>query len=232
MALTYTQAEVLEASHKHFMDSFFTAMPGIVVSYDSATQTADVQPAVKTRYEDEEGNQIVEEEPIVPCVPVIFPGAGSASITWPVAKGDSVLLVVSSLPLDTWIALGGVVDPRAYWRNHLSDCVAIPGLRSFKGAIKPAPPSNALVVTAPSGGTVKLGSASASEAVAVQSALDIFCQALVSAAVSLASNPANAQAALALTTLANELFSGGFNPLDPPTSFSLWSAGTSRTKAD
>jgi hypothetical protein len=117
------------------LDELHTAMPARVESYDPATQRADVQPLVKDALPDEEapGGVRAVSFPVIPGVPVLFPGGGGFRVTWPLQRGDGVLLVFSEVSLDVWKhgPPGEVVDPEAYWRHHLADAVALPGLRPF-----------------------------------------------------------------------------------------------------
>lgn len=103
-----------------------TSLPATVMSYDRATQRATVQPAIRQRLAD----GTTQAPPAIVGAPVVFPGAGGASITWDLAAGDTVLLLVSQTSLDEWLARGGrdVVagDPR---RFDAADAVVLPGLR-------------------------------------------------------------------------------------------------------
>lgn len=143
------------------------SLPGIVRSYDAGTQRADVQPAIRDGYLDEAGDRQTEDLPIVAEVPVVFPGAGSASITWPLAAGDEVLLVFSSSSLDRWLSRGGVVDPEDDRRHDLTDAVAIPGLRH--GALPGAAIGAGVVVRS---ADIQLGSSAAADPVIRKSDLD------------------------------------------------------------
>lgn len=106
------------------------AMPGRVESYDAATQRASVQPLIQAARVDEDGDRISETLPVVHEVPVVFPGCGAYSITFPIAKGDGVLLVFSQGALDRWLDRGGIVDPEDDRRHSINDAIAIPGLRA------------------------------------------------------------------------------------------------------
>ena len=73
-----------------------TIMPGSVVSYDSATATAQIQPANKIVFED--GTS--QLAPIIQDVPVFFPGGAGGGLTWPVAAGDFCLILCAQRSLD------------------------------------------------------------------------------------------------------------------------------------
>lgn len=117
------------------------ALPGRIETYDASTQQATVQPLVYDGVYDETGARTADRLPVVTGVPVVFPGAGGFRVTFPVTAGDTVLLVFSSSSIDLWLALGGEVDPVDDRRHHISDAIAIPGLRDFAHALGNAPTS-------------------------------------------------------------------------------------------
>lgn len=111
-----------------------TSFPARVLRYDAALKQVDVQPEVMVEVTDESGARVLERLPVIVNVPLLFPSAGDYSVTFPVASGDEgevVLIVVSEVSLDAWLTRGGEVDPQDRRRFHLTDAVAIPGLRPF-----------------------------------------------------------------------------------------------------
>ncbi len=110
-------------------------MPARVERYDAATQLVDVSPQVKEPFENEDGSVSSLQLPIITNVPLVFPGAGGFHVTFPVAVGDTVLVVFADRSIDTWLAEGGLADPVDQRRHSLSDAIAIPGLHSNKAAI-------------------------------------------------------------------------------------------------
>jgi hypothetical protein len=64
-------------------------------------------------------------------VPVIFPRAGEASLTFPVSPGDACLLLFIERSTDLWKSVGGIVAPNDPRKFDLSDAVAIMGLMPF-----------------------------------------------------------------------------------------------------
>lgn len=103
-----------------------TCLPGIIDSYNPATQTASVQPAIK-RIFTERGPVAL---PVCVDVPVAFPGGGDFYLTFPVARGDECILLFSERCIDYWFANGGVQLPAEYRLHDLSDAMAIVGLNS------------------------------------------------------------------------------------------------------
>jgi len=104
-----------------------TALPGQIISYDHTTQKATIQPCLKKSYLD----GTTQEMPILNNVPVIFPRAGGASLTFPVLPGDTCLLLFVERSTDLWKSVGGVVAPNDPRKFDLSDAVAIMGLMPF-----------------------------------------------------------------------------------------------------
>lgn len=89
-----------------------TAIPGVVESFDAATQTATVVPAVQMRTLIDNEEAFVTPPPIVNA-PVVFPFASVAgfALTLPVRKGDPCIILFSQRAIDNWHELGGVQRP-------------------------------------------------------------------------------------------------------------------------
>lgn len=66
-----------------------TALPGVVVAYDSTANRAQVQPSADILLDDGTSTP----RAVVVDVPVWFPSGGGFTITWPIKDGDPVLLV-------------------------------------------------------------------------------------------------------------------------------------------
>lgn len=122
-----------------------TAMPGIIVSFDAATQLAEVQPAIKRLFNTGDSNEeilVPADLPILIKVPCIFPQGGGFSLTFPIAPGDECLLIIAERSIDNWHEFGGTQEPQA-WRMHsLSDATAIVGINSKPKKIQNFDPNN------------------------------------------------------------------------------------------
>lgn len=125
MSDTPSISEVLRVAIEDQLARMYTAMPGIVVSYDSAKQTVDVQPTLRKQYSVTGKNVTL---PVVNRVPVAWYRAGGAFISFPIKAGDYVLLIFQKSPIDLWLKKGGVVDPTDFRKFHLTDAVAYPGV--------------------------------------------------------------------------------------------------------
>jgi len=101
-----------------------TALPGQIESYDSKEVRAEVKPMVGKHFVDSGPTNYA---PIV-SVPVIFPRSGDAHISFPLNKGDGVLLIFSERSIEEWLETGNVSTPTNMRRFSITDAMAIPGL--------------------------------------------------------------------------------------------------------
>ncbi len=169
-----------------------TCIPGVVTAYDSATQRADVRPAIRHAYRDADGSVAQEQHPIIPGCPVLFPASSSGgfSIAWPLSPGDEVLVLVAERSIDEWQAEGNTdTVPQDLRRFALSDAMVLPV--STRGAADTA--SGAIVVQ---GSEVRLGSSSASQAVALGPVVDAQLTSLEAALTAWVPVPGDGGAAL------------------------------------
>jgi hypothetical protein len=133
--------EVLRIAIQNQLAQVHVSLPATIVSYSAAQQKAVVQPSIKKEYTDGK----VDTLPEIDNVPVIFSGCGArGGISFPLKKGDGVLLVFSERSLDNWIKLGGTQKPGDRRKFDLTDAIAIAGLESFKTSRSMSSSSEAL----------------------------------------------------------------------------------------
>lgn len=162
-----------KAAQRGHQSGIWTALPGIIESFDPATMTCTVQPAIEMLVRDEKGNTRADNRALLLDCPVQFPAGGSCTLTFPVKKGDECLVVFASRCIDAWWQSGGV-QPQAEQRMHdLSDGIALLGVRSAPRAlaafsttavqlrsddgaalIELNPTTHAVTITAPGGTTI------------------------------------------------------------------------------
>jgi len=106
------------------------SLPGIVQSFDPATCTCTVQPAIAGQGVDAKGQIQSAPLPLLTDVPVIFPRGGGCTITFPVKAGDECLVIFSDRCIDFWWQNGGVQEPVDPRQHDLSDAFAIVGPQS------------------------------------------------------------------------------------------------------
>lgn len=175
---TPTLAQLLASAMNWRLEDVHTCQWGYVTSYDATSQKAGVQLIRRRPFTNEGGDRQTERPAPLVGVPVIFPGSGPYSITWPLASGDFVLVVFAEHSTSEILAGGQQdVDPDDDRMHSLSDPVAIPGLRAGS-AIAGPPPDDALCITVPIGKTIRLGSKDASTKAGANDDLRILVQLL------------------------------------------------------
>jgi len=108
----------------------WTAVPGIVQSFDPAASTVTVQPAIRGSIEVPGGAVQSVALPLLVDVPVVWPGAGGFTLTFPIQPGDECLVVFAARCIDAWWQSGGVQEPLERRMHDLSDGLALVGPRS------------------------------------------------------------------------------------------------------
>lgn len=122
--------QALIVAMQGWQSGLWTALPGIVQSFDSVAMTVTVKAAIQIRIRDTEGTYSWETIKPIQDVPVCFPNGGGYTLTFPVKNGDEALLVFASRCIDNWWQTGAV-GPQGELRMHdLSDGFAIIGPRS------------------------------------------------------------------------------------------------------
>jgi hypothetical protein len=131
------ETAVMSAIKGH-MAGVWTAMPAVVTKYTKAAMTCELQVAVKERWRNKDGTYEWVDIPPLVDVPVIFPGGGGLTLTYPVKNGDEALVVFASRCIDNWwfTGAGGSPDNPTGQRqpeirfHDLSDGFAFIGPRS------------------------------------------------------------------------------------------------------
>ncbi len=156
------------------MEKFYTSLPAYVVDYDHVRQSVEVQPWIEMPWREEDGETGSRKLPMVLDVPVLFPGGGKNRITWPIEKGDTVLLLCLSQDDTKWKTQGREVDTgKSFGRHHIQYAMALPAGHSLAGPARPKTdaPTDAMVLHVGPGKSVKLVASTASEIVAINSEL-------------------------------------------------------------
>lgn len=190
-------AQLIKGASTSALEDVHVSMPGRIESYDILKQRAVVQPLIKRIVQGEDGEPVAELYPAVDNVPIEFFGGGDYALTFPVVKGMTCRLQVCSADLDLWLTRGGEVEPKSDRRFHITDSVAVVGLRDFAHALL-ALPSNAWVMAAPAGSQIRLGSTFAVESTYKANSHHTLFATLIAAiatAVGASGTPATAPAA-------------------------------------
>ncbi|MBU9175845.1 Gp138 family membrane-puncturing spike protein [Burkholderia gladioli] len=108
----------------------WTALPGIIESYDPGAQTVAIQAGLKVPVRAGDGTLTTVELPQLVDCPAQFPSGGNSTLTFPVAHGDECLVVFASRCIDAWWQSGGVQELADTRMHSLSDGFALLGFRS------------------------------------------------------------------------------------------------------
>lgn len=129
-----------------WQSALWTALPGIIQSFNPAAKTCVVQVALKMQQVNSDGTtKLILMPPLLDC-PVQFPGGGGTTLTFPLAAGDECLVVFASRCIDAWWQSGCPIgadgnpqpQPQVEFRMHdPSDGFVIPGVSS-KPNVQPA----------------------------------------------------------------------------------------------
>jgi hypothetical protein len=122
--------EALRVALDGLRSGLWTAMPGIIQSFNADPITATVQLAIKGIVHAPDGSAQFVNLPLLVDVPVHFPRGGGCTLTFPVAKGDECLVVFAARCIDGWWQSGGVQAPMDPRIHDLSDGFAFVGFFS------------------------------------------------------------------------------------------------------
>lgn len=120
----------LRAAMYGMRSGIWTALPGIVSRFDDSAMTCEVQPSLKIPVRQSDGSVVSVQMPLLVDCPVVFPGGGGCTLTFPVKSGDECLVVFASRCIDSWWQSGGVQEQAEIRMHDLSDGFAFVGVRS------------------------------------------------------------------------------------------------------
>ena len=106
--------EEREALKQKIFHSLHCALPGNIISFDSETQTASIQPGVRLG---------AQPYPVLTDVPVFMP------IPYEINPGDACLVIFSDVDIDNWFETREASAPNSPRRHSLSDGFAFVGFR-------------------------------------------------------------------------------------------------------
>jgi len=110
--------EEIRALKQDVFSSLHCALPGTVVSFDTDSQTAVIQPAVKRRAEQRD-----VPLPLLHDVPVFMP------VSFEITPGDTCLVIFADCDIDNWFETGETEVPASNRSHSLSDGFAFVGFR-------------------------------------------------------------------------------------------------------
>jgi hypothetical protein len=123
--------------HEWMRKHMWSNMPAVVTE-NSDGHTLKCQPSIKFQQTNPDETTEFQDHPILQDVPVTHIGGGGVVLTFPIAKGDEVLLNFASRAIDTWHQSGGSQQPIDTRDHSISDAIAVPGLWSTPRKIQNA----------------------------------------------------------------------------------------------
>ncbi|MDM8357468.1 Gp138 family membrane-puncturing spike protein [Pandoraea communis] len=127
--------QMLLLALRSVLSDVWTALPGIIQSFDKDAMTCTVQPAIKMRSRGPDGSVTSIALPLLVDCPVQFPAGGNCTLTFPVKKGDECMIVFGSRCIDGWWQSGGVQEQADARMHDLSDGTVLLGVRSRPRAL-------------------------------------------------------------------------------------------------
>jgi hypothetical protein len=110
----------------------YTALPARVDSYDNKTRTVSATPLIRRIY----GDDVEQVSQSIDSIPLMFPSGGGAEVTFPIKKGDQVLLIFSMRNIQDWMISeeGDEITPSLVRHHSIQDAIAIPSMFTTKQA--------------------------------------------------------------------------------------------------
>jgi hypothetical protein len=125
---------------------------GTIQTIDYATMTATIQLLFQKQMRDGTYRNI----PPLSDVPLVTLQGGGFSLEFPIAAGDTALVLFADRNIDNWFTSGGVMPPADGRLHALSDAIAIVGLNSVAQPLTPTT-SSSEVRLIDKAGTTKIG---------------------------------------------------------------------------
>lgn len=120
-----------------WQSKMWTALPVIIQDYDPTKQTCTAVAAIQARVKNSAGVWSWVTLPKLVDVPVIFPGGGGYTLTFPIQPNDEGLAILSSRCIDAWWQQGGIQVQADLRMHSLSDAFVIVGPRSQPRMLTP-----------------------------------------------------------------------------------------------
>ncbi len=204
MGSTTSLAELVRLAMESRLLDVFTAAAGKVHTYNSATNRAEIELAIRRPIDNEEGDTGDDSIAILRNVRVAFFQSTGYSITMPLIKGDTGLVIFDALDHAQWMQSGETSDPDNLRLHGPGSATFIPCIAPDAKAI-PEAIIDALVIKAPD---IHLGRGNPVDYVALAQLVRTELQTLLTAITSATTNPvpdggAQFKAGI-LTALANE----------------------------
>ena len=116
-----SEYDAIQSGIKSNQAALWTALPGIIQSFNVGAVTAEVQPAIMGIVAEPDGSNKAVKLPLLLDCPVVFPRGGGCTLTFPINPGDECLVIFSARCIDAWWQSGGIQFPMELRMHDLSD---------------------------------------------------------------------------------------------------------------
>lgn len=104
----------------------WTALPAYATAFNAAQLTVSAQPTIQAQMRQPDGTWVTTALPLCVDCPVMFPGGGGYSLTFPIQANDEGLLFFASRCIDAWWQQGGIQAQAELRMHDLSDGFFLP----------------------------------------------------------------------------------------------------------
>lgn len=122
-----SSANIARALQKKIFSTLRVSMPGIIEEYDYKTRQCSVKIDMQELYED--GSML--DYPVITNVPVMIACSGGASMTMPVKRGDTCLILFTDRDISSWLLGASGRSPKTMRMHDINDAVVLMGLMPF-----------------------------------------------------------------------------------------------------
>lgn len=208
---------LLDSVKADWFSTFNCHQVGTIISFDAAKQTASVQIAQLAQV----NGTPLTYPPLVDC-PVLVLNGGGATLEFPIAAGDSCVVLFNDTDLDTWFNTSASQVPNTNRTHSLSDGLVLVGVRNstnplpgydatklrlqYAGAVIAIDAGGDVTITSAGGATAALTDkvAVANDATDLKAALDALCDTLT-AWVNTGGSTPNAATLIAIAAVKTQL---------------------------
>lgn len=130
---------LLDAFRQEIFSSLNCHQWGIIQGFSQAKQTATVQLAIQRLVPQDVGGQasyVAKTYPLLVDVPVMIPSGGVGYVSFPIAAGDTCLVLFNDRDYDQFFATSNIGPPNSLRLHDLSDGLAIVGFRTAGNPIE------------------------------------------------------------------------------------------------
>lgn len=120
--------DVLNLLRDEIMLSLNCHAVGVIQEFNAEKQLASVSIGYKKSFQDSSGKITAADYPVLLDCPVVVMRGGKGGLTFPIAPGDSCLILFNDRDMDTWINSGQVTVPSTARKHSIADAIAIVGI--------------------------------------------------------------------------------------------------------